>query len=348
MALKFGDSVESRQPSDGPDPAPSADRSRYDINRIVGSSGALKHVLKIVKKVANSNSTVLIRGETGTGKELVAGAIHYGSARAERAFVKVNCAALQENLLESELFGHEKGAFTGADRLRIGRFEQADGGTLFLDEVGDMSPSTQAKILRVLQEQEFERLGGTRAINVDVRIIAATNRNLGQMVQDGRFRKDLLYRLHVVSIDMPPLHHRKEDIAPLAQHFLQRFAGEQHRQLEGIAPEAVKVLMCHDWPGNIRELENVIERAVLLAEGSLVSVADLQIGESLAWTAEHDRTPAVRIPPSGISLEEIERQALLEALRMSDWVQKDAALLLGISPRVMSYKLKVLKIETPK
>jgi len=346
MAFKFGDTVEFRQPAD-PDQAPPIDRNRYDLSRIVGSSGALKHVLKIVKKVAHSNSTVLIRGETGTGKELVAGAIHYGSPRAERTFVKVNCAALQENLLESELFGHEKGAFTGADRLRIGRFEQADGGTLFLDEVGDMSPSTQAKILRVLQEQEFERLGGTRGIKVDVRIIAATNRNLGQMVQDGRFRKDLLYRLHVVSIDMPPLQHRKEDIPLLAQHFLHRFATEQGKTLEGIGPEAVKVLMCHDWPGNIRELENVIERAVLLAENPLVTVADLQIGESLSWTAEHDRTPAVRIPPNGIALEEIERQALLEALRMSNWVQKDAATLLGISPRVMSYKLKVFKIETP-
>ena len=347
MAFKSGDTVEFRQPSDQPEQPPSADRTRYDLSRIVGASGALKHVLKIVKKVARSNSTVLIRGETGTGKELVAGAIHYGSHRADRAFIKVNSAALQENLLESELFGHEKGAFTGADRIRIGRFEQADGGTLFLDEVGDMSPSTQAKILRVLQEQEFERLGGTRAIKVDVRIIAATNRNLGQMVQDGRFRKDLLYRLHVVSIDMPPLHHRKDDIPLLAQHFLHRFAAESNKHLEGIGPDAVKVLMCHDWPGNIRELENVIERAVLLAEAPLVSVADLQIGESLAWTAEHDRTPAVRIPPSGISLEEIERQALLEALRMSNWVQKDAALLLGISPRVMSYKLKVLRIETP-
>jgi DNA-binding NtrC family response regulator len=167
------------------------------------------------------------------------------------------------------------------------------------------------------------------------------------MVQDGRFRKDLVYRLHVVSIDMPPLHHRKDDIPLLAQHFLHRFAAESGKHLDGIGPDAVKVLMCHDWPGNIRELENVIERAVLLSEGPLVTVADLQIGESLAWTAEHDRTPAVRIPPSGISLEEIERQALLEALRMSNWVQKDAALLLGISPRVMSYKLKVLRIDTP-
>ena len=193
----------------------------YDFDRIVGASGALQQVLGIVKKVARSNSTVLIRGETGTGKELIAGAIHHNSTRANRAFVKVNCAALQENLLESELFGHEKGAFTSADKQRIGRFEQADGGTLFLDEVGDMSPSTQAKILRVLQEHEFERLGGTRTLRVDVRIIAATNRNLTQMVQEGRFREDLFYRLNVVSVEMPPLRDRKDDIPALAEFFVQ-------------------------------------------------------------------------------------------------------------------------------
>ena len=231
--------------------------------------------------------------------------------------------------------------------MRIGRFEQADGGTLFLDEVGDMSPSTQAKILRVLQEQEFERLGGTRAIKVDVRIIAATNRNLGQMVagravpQGPRLPAARRVDRHAAAASPQGRHPAARAALPAPVR------GRDDKHLEGIGPDAVKVLMCHDWPGNIRELENVIERAVLLSEGPLVTVADLQIGESLAWTAEHDRTPAVRIPPSGISLEEIERQALLEALRMSNWVQKDAALLLGISPRVMSYKLKVLRIETP-
>src|ERR1700682_208987 len=198
----------------------------YEFDKIVGASAALQHVLDIVKKVAKSNTTVLIRGETGTGKELIAGATHHNSLRANRNFVKVNCAALQENLLESELFGHEKGAFTGADKQRIGRFEQADGGTLFLDEVGDMSPSTQAKILRVLQEHEFERLGGTRTLRVDVRIIAATNRNLSTMVQDGRFREDLFYRLNVVSVDMPPLRERKDDIGALAEFFVRRFCAE--------------------------------------------------------------------------------------------------------------------------
>ena len=205
----------------------------YDFERIVGASGALQSVLSIVKKVAKSNTTVLIRGETGTGKELIAGATHHNSLRAGRNFVKVNCAALQENLLESELFGHEKGAFTGADKQRVGRFEQADGGTLFLDEVGDMSPNTQAKILRVLQEHEFERLGGTRTLRVDVRVIAATNRNLPQMVANGMFREDLYYRLNVVSIDMPPLRDRKDDIHQLAMFFLRRFSGELKKRLDG-------------------------------------------------------------------------------------------------------------------
>ena len=205
----------------------------YDFDRIIGASGALQRVLDVVKKVARSNATILIRGETGTGKELIAGAIHHNSPRSGRNFVKVNCAALQENLLESELFGHEKGAFTGADKQRIGRFEQADGGSLFLDEVGDMSPNTQAKILRVLQEHEFERLGGTRTIRVDVRLITATNRNLAQMVANGQFREDLYYRLNVVSIEMPPLRERKEDIPALAQFFIKKYAAELKKKVEG-------------------------------------------------------------------------------------------------------------------
>ena len=314
----------------------------------MGASGALGHVLSIVKKVARSNSTVLVRGETGTGKELIAGAIHHNSTRANRAFVKVNCAALQENLLESELFGHEKGAFTSADKQRIGRFEQADGGTLFLDEVGDMSPSTQAKILRVLQEHEFERLGGTRTLRVDVRLIAATNRNLTQMVQEGRFREDLFYRLNVVSVEMPPLRDRKEDITALADFFVKRFTNELKKRIDGLQPEALKVMMRHNWPGNIRELENVVERAVLLAEGNSIGVHDLQIGEQATHTPSGDHAMAVKIPPTGIPLEEIERQAVVEALRMSNWVQKDAAELLGISPRVMNYKIKILNIEIPR
>src|SRR6187402_2256079 len=321
----------------------------YEFDNIIGSSGALAAVLGVVKKVAKSNTTVLVRGETGTGKELIAGAVHHNSQRNSRSFIKVNCAALQENLLESELFGHEKGAFTSADKQRIGRFEQADGGTLFLDEVGDMSPNTQAKILRVLQEHEFERLGGTRTLRVDVRIIAATNRNLTQMVQEGRFREDLFYRLNVVSVETPPLRDRKEDIPALGDFFVKRFATELKKRVEGTHPEAQKLLMRHNWPGNIRELENVIERAVLLADGPQVQVSDLQIGEQASGgSSSSDRATVVRIPPTGIPLEEIERQAVVEALKMSNWVQKDAAELLGISPRVMNYKIKILGIEIPR
>src|SRR5438094_7815822 len=320
----------------------------YEFDKIVGSSSALQHVLDIVKKVAKSNTTVLIRGETGTGKELIAGATHHNSLRNTRNFVKVNCAALQENLLESELFGHEKGAFTGADKQRIGRFEQADGGTLFLDEIGDMSPSTQAKILRVLQEHEFERLGGTRTLRVDVRIIAATNRDLPAMVQSGQFREDLYYRLNVVSIETPPLRERKDDIVPLANSFIQRFSGELKKKIEGLEQDAQKLLMRYNWPGNIRELENTIERAILMAEDRSIANDDLRLGETTTAGGGRDHAAVVKIPPTGIPLEDIERHALVEALKMSNWVQKDAAELLAISPRVMNYKIKTLGIEFPR
>jgi Nif-specific regulatory protein len=320
----------------------------YDFDRIIGSSGALEKVLGIVRKVAKANTTVLVRGETGTGKELIAGAIHHNSHRAARTFIKVNCAALQENLLESELFGHEKGAFTGADKQRIGRFEQADGGTLFLDEIGDMSPNTQAKILRVLQEHEFERLGGTRTLKVDVRLIAATNRELPAMVAAGTFREDLYYRLNVVTIDMPPLRERKEDIQALAGFFIRRFAAELKKKIEGLEPEALKLLMRYNWPGNIRELENSIERAMLLADGHHIAVDDLRLGDQTTTGAPREAASIVKIPPTGIPLEDIERLALVEALKMSNWVQKDAAELLAISPRVMNYKIKTLGIEFPR
>src|SRR5918999_1797607 len=306
MELKVNKAIEHRRLKHEIEYLRHTQQDIYDFDRIVGASGALQSVLAIVKKVAKSNTTVLIRGETGTGKELIAGAIHHNSHRASRNFVKVNCAALQENLLESELFGHEKGAFTGADKQRVGRFEQADGGTLFLDEVGDMSANTQAKILRVLQEHEFERLGGTRTLRVDVRVITATNRNLPQMVANGQFREDLYYRLNVVSIDTPPLRELKEDI---------------------------------------QQLENSIERAVLLTEGPQVTSGDLRLGELSTTTQSGDASPVVKIPPTGIALEEIERQALIEALKMSNWVQKDAAELLSISPRVMNYKIKTLGID---
>ena len=320
----------------------------YDFDRLIGSSGALEKVLGVVRKVARSNTTVLVRGETGTGKELIAGAVHHNSHRAARNFIKVNCAALQENLLESELFGHEKGTFTGADKQRIGRFEQANGGTLFLDEIGDMSANTQAKILRVLQEHEFERLGGTRTIKVDVRLIAATNRDLTAMVESGAFREDLYYRLNVVTIDMPPLRARKEDVAALAAFFIKRFSGELKKKIGGLEPEALKLLTRHHWPGNIRELENALERAVLLADGSYITAEDLWLGDTGALGAPREAASIVRIPLTGIPLEDVERLAIVEALKMSNWVQKDAAELLAISPRVMNYKIKVLGIEFPR
>jgi Nif-specific regulatory protein len=349
MEVKIEKALEMRRLKSEIEYLRDAQQDRYDFDRIVGSSPALQRVLDIVKKVAKSNTTVLIRGETGTGKELIAGAIHHNSLRTARNFVKVNCAALQENLLESELFGHEKGAFTGADKQRIGRFEQSDGGTLFLDEIGDMSASTQAKILRVLQEHEFERLGGTRTLRVDVRLIAATNRDLPAMVQAGHFREDLYYRLNVVSIEMPPLRERKDDIVPLANTFIRKFAGELKKKIDGLETDAQKLLMRYNWPGNIRELENTIERAMLLAEGRAIAGGDLRLGETpTAGGNGRDQASIVKIPPTGIPLEDVERFALVEALKMSNWVQKDAAELLSISPRVMNYKIKTLGIEFPR
>ncbi len=348
MEVKVQKALEMRRMQHEIDYLRHAQGDIYDFDRIIGSSGALESVLGVVRKVARSNTTVLVRGETGTGKELIAGAIHHSSLRASRSFIKVNCAALQENLLESELFGHEKGAFTGADKQRIGRFEQADGGTLFLDEIGDMSANTQAKILRVLQEHEFERLGGTRTLKVDVRLIAATNRDLPTMVDAGAFREDLYYRLNVVTIEMPPLRERKEDIAALANFFIRRFSGELKKKIDGLAPDALKLLMRYHWPGNIRELENAIERAMLLADGQHIAMEDLRLGETGAHGTPRENSSVVKIPPTGIPLEEVERMALIEALKMSNWVQKDAAELLAISPRVMNYKIKTLGIDFPR
>ncbi|MCX6552005.1 MAG: sigma-54 dependent transcriptional regulator [Acidobacteria bacterium] len=348
MELKIGKALEVRRLRHEIEYLRHTQTDIYDFDAIVGSSGALQSVLGVVRKVAKSNTTILIRGETGTGKELVAGAIHHNSLRAGRNFVKVNCAALQENLLESELFGHEKGAFTGADKQRIGRFEQADGGTMFLDEVGDMSQSTQAKILRVLQEHEFERLGGTRTLKVDVRIIAATNRSLPAMVAAGQFREDLYYRLNVVSVEMPPLRDRKDDIPALAASFVRKFCGELKRKIDGIAPEAQKMLLRYNWPGNIRELENALERAVLLTDGPIITADDLLLGETISTSGAHGSTPLVRVPPTGVALDDIERQALVEALKMCNGIQKDAAELLHISPRVINYKIRTLGIEIPR
>jgi DNA-binding NtrC family response regulator len=312
-------------------------------NNIVGNSPQIRKIFEIIKKIAKSNASILITGETGTGKELIASLAHYNSLRAKQSFVKVNCAALQENLLESELFGHEKGAFTSADRQRIGRFEQANGGTLFLDEIGDMSAGTQAKVLRVLQEQEFERLGGMKTIKVDVRIIAATNKNLKEAIANNKFREDLYYRLNTVSIETPALRERKEDVLPLANFFAKRYSEELKKNITGFTPQAVKYLNRHNWPGNIRELQNAIERAVLMAESNLIGVEDLSLSPGNGDASSIDAI-GIKIPPAGIKLDDLERTTIVEALKMTNWIQKDAAELLGVSRRVLNYKVKIHNI----
>jgi two-component system response regulator AtoC len=319
---------------------PAIDDEVYRPYSFIGESAAIKNVFKMVNRVAKADVSVIILGDTGTGKELVAGAIHYNSLRADGPFVRVNCAALPEQLLESELFGYEKGAFTGADRSRIGRFEHADGGTIFLDEVADMSLFTQAKVLRVLQEKEFERVGSNETRKTDVRIISATNKNLPELMRSGLFREDLFYRLNVVTIRLPPLREREGDISLLIQFFLKRASSEMKKKIRTIEPEALHILEGYHWPGNIRELENTIERAVLLAEDETITASDLHM-----FFAEQPKPPAaggISLPPEGIKLEEAERQLIEQALARSGWVQRKAAELLGISSRVMNYKIKML------
>ncbi len=318
------------------------------FDNIVGESPAMQRIFDVVGKVAPSQATVLILGETGTGKELIAESIHRNSERNDGPFVKINCAALPENLLESELFGHERGAFTGADRQRAGRFELANEGTIFLDEIGTMSPGTQAKVLRVIQEREFERLGGTRTIKSDVRVIAATNMDLEQAIESGDFREDLYYRLNVVTINMPPLRERKEDIVPLATFFLHRFVSELNKPIRGFSPAALRMLSRHNWPGNIRELENTIERAVLMADREIVEPKDLTLGSGQGDVDRSRMSAVLRMPAEGMELDELEKLAILEALRMNDWVQKDAAKFLGISSRVMNYKIQKYEITHPR
>lgn len=316
----------------------------HRTTNFIGRSASVMKTLALVNKVAKSSSSVILLGETGTGKELLAGAIHYNSPRASNAFVRVNCATLPDSLLESELFGHEKGAYTGAERLRIGRFEQGNGGSIFLDEIADVSPATQGKLLRVLQEQEFERLGSNRTIRVDVRIIAATNKDLGKEIEEGRFREDLYYRLNVVTIAIPPLREREGDIELLADFFLRKYSRSLGKKIAKIDPAARRLLKGYRWPGNIRELENTIERAVLMAEADCLTAEDL----SLPFKPEVKRGGnAVRIPPGGLQWSEVEKDLILQALSMSGWVQKEAARLLGLTTRVMNYKIKQFEITHP-
>jgi two-component system response regulator HydG len=305
------------------------DRLRFD--QIIGTSPAMQEIFNVIEQVAPSKASVLITGESGTGKELVAQAIHENSPRASAPFVKLHCAALAETILESELFGHEKGSFTGAASRREGRFKQADAGTLFLDEIGEISPAIQVKLLRFLQERTFERVGGNETLKVDVRIIAATNRDLAAEVAAGKFREDLYYRLNVVNIEMPPLRARPSDLLPLANHFLSRFAKENGKRIEGFSEDAVERITSYRWPGNVRELENVIERAVVLCDGPRLTAKHLPAGVGSVPKG------AIRIP--GSTLGEIERHAILTTLEACGGRTSSAAQMLDISVRKIQYKL---------
>jgi two-component system response regulator HydG len=306
-----------------------------ETGQIIGASPVMRKTLDLVSQVAPSAATVLIQGESGTGKELIAGAIHHGSPRRDRPFIKVSCAALPETLLESELFGYERGAFTGAVTRKEGRFELADGGTLFLDEISELTPAMQAKLLRVLQEGEFERLGATRTIKVDVRLVAATNADLAARVREKRFREDLFYRLNVIAIQLPPLRERQEDIPLLAQHFLRRYAAKNAKAIAGFAEETLDVLQTYAWPGNVRELENVIERAVVLTRSPLITPADLP--ETLTGSEQAARHLVISI---GTPLEEAEDRLIEETLRYTKGDKTLAAKLLGIATRTIYRRVK--------
>ena len=318
-------------------------RDRFRPSNIVGNSHEMQIVYDQIAQVAKTTTTVLIEGETGTGKELVAHAIHYNSDRADKPFIKAHCAALPENLIESELFGHVKGAFTGAHVERKGRFELAHGGTLFLDEIGDIPPSIQIKLLRVLQEREFERVGGTQTVKVNVRVIVATNRDLRAMVSDGKFREDLFYRLHVFPIYVPPLRNRKADIVLLADHFLQKYSKENSKNVRRLSSGVIDMLMSYHWPGNVRELENCIERAVLVAEGDVIHPyhlpPTLQTAEASGTAAKGDLKGLV---------EAYERDIIQDALKSSRGNIAAAARALGTTQRILGYKVQNLKIEPKK
>jgi len=313
---------------------------RYAHPNVVARSPKMQEVLATVERVAPTNSTVLLGGESGVGKDLIARAIHEKSRRARGPFIKINSSAIPENLLESELFGYEKGAFTGANASKPGKFELADKGTLFLDEIGDVPPAIQVKLLRVLQEREFERLGGTRTVKVDVRLIAATNRDLRAALEEGTFREDLYYRLNVVPIDIAPLRERKEDIPDLAGLFMERFCGGSGKPVKGIAPEAVRILVNYHWPGNVRELQNIIERPCALAKGDVIEPADIHLDTRpvRAGTSEN------QFLPEGMTLEHWEDEMIQEALRRASGNKSQAARLLGLSRNALRYRLSKIGI----
>ena len=317
---------------------------RFDFSNIIGHSPAMKKLFETMALVAPSEATVIIVGESGTGKELIANAIHQNSPRKDRPFIKVNCAALPETLLESELFGHEKGAFTGAIARKQGRFQLAHKSSIFLDEIAEMAPATQAKILRVLQEREFEPVGSTQTIKVDTRVIAATNKNLEEEIREGRFREDLYYRLNVVTVDVPPLHLRREDIPILADFFLKPYAEKNRRLIKGFTPRATDLLMRYDWPGNVRELENIIERAVIMARGEMITPLEFPI--DLQNLDEELKESRIDLTP-GRSLKEVEKVMILRTLEEAGGNRTHAARILGISRRTLQLKLKEYGINPP-
>ena len=310
---------------------------RFDFSKIIGRSRAMQSVFETISLVAPSEATVLITGESGTGKELIANAIHQNSPRKNRPLIKVNCAALQENLLESELFGHEKGAFTGAVARKKGRFQLAHHSSIFLDEIAEMAPVTQAKILRVLQEREFEPVGGTNTFKVDTRLIAATNKNLEEEIRAGRFREDLYYRLNVVRVDVPPLRDRQDDIPLLADFFLKSYAEKNRKLLKGFTPRAVDLMMRHEWPGNVRELENIVERAVIMARGEMIT--PMEFPEILKGLDDEIKETSVNLEP-GRTLKEVEKSMILRTLEETGGNRTHAADILGISRRTLQLKLK--------
>ncbi len=321
------------------------DRLEAIDSEIVSASPKMETVKKMVLKVARSNSTVLVRGESGTGKELIARAVHNQSPRATEMFQAVNCAAINENLLESELFGHEKGSFTGAHAEKKGLFEIADRGTLFLDEIAELDVGIQAKLLRALQERKIRRVGGTHEINVDVRVIAATNRDLRAMVSDGRFRDDLYYRINVLSIDVPPLRERREDIPVLIDYFLKKHTKNTSRLVTGLTAETKKLMNDYSWPGNVRQLESAIERAILLSEGDQITPDDLptEVRQEVGPAAEG----AFKLPAEGINFEEVERNLITQAMEQTDYNITRAAKLLGLTFRTLQYRLEKFGIKKP-
>jgi len=316
-------------------------KTRFTHPNIVARSAKMQEVLATVERVAATNSTVLLGGESGVGKDLIARAIHEKSRRASAPFVKINSTAIPENLLESELFGYEKGAFTGATNSKPGKFELADKGTLFLDEIGDVPAATQVKLLRVLQEREFERLGGTRTVKVDVRLIAATNRDLRAALEDGTFREDLYYRLNVVPIDIAPLRERKEDIPELADLFLSRWSAESGRKISGLTPEALKILEDYYWPGNVRQLQNIIERGCALAKGDVLGAEDIRLDPDRGKVV----SGSTSFLPEGLTLEQWEDEMIREALKRANGNKSQAARLLGLSRNAFRYRLSRIGIS---